>query len=106
MAPPTIVTPEGRLDSHTSAGFEKQVREVLASGTKALLMDFSQLDYMSSAGLRVVLLAAKRLQAGGGKLVICGLKDSIAEVFRISGFLAALNVVADRPTALRAFPPG
>jgi anti-anti-sigma factor len=105
MALPTIVAPEGRLDSNTSSGFEKAVRELLAGGAQTLLMDFSGLDYMSSAGLRIVLLAAKRMKACGGKLVICGLNESITEVFEISGFLASLNVVSDRPTALQAFAP-
>lgn len=103
MDKPLIISPEGRLDSNTSAAFEKQVLEVLAGGAKSVLMDFSQIDYMSSAGLRVVLLAAKRLKAGGGKLVICGLSASITEVFRVSGFLAALNVVSDLSSARQCF---
>jgi len=102
MESPLIVAPEGRLDSNTSSGFEKDVREILAGGARRLMMDFSGLDYMSSAGLRIVLLAAKRMKAIGGKLVICGLNDTITEVFEISGFLASLNVVPDRPAALRA----
>jgi anti-anti-sigma factor len=103
MNPPLIVAPEGRLDSNTSSGFEKDVRELLAGGARTLLMDFSGLDYMSSAGLRIVLLAAKRMKSIGGMLVICGLNETITEVFEISGFLASLNVVADRSAALRAF---
>jgi len=103
MESPLIVAPEGRLDSNTSSGFEKEVRELLAGGARRLIMDFSGLDYMSSAGLRIVLLAAKRMKAISGKLVICGLNDTITEVFEISGFLASLTVVADRNAALRAF---
>ncbi len=103
MPDPITVSPSGRLDSSTAAAFDAQIRELLAEGTPALLIDFTQLDYISSAGLRVVLFAAKRLQAGGGKLVICGLSEPIAHVFKLSGFLMALNVVPDRAAALQAF---
>ena len=60
----------------------------------------TELSYISSAGLRVVLVLAKRLKQAGGKLVIYGMQPHVREVFDISGFLAILNVTATRNEAV------
>jgi len=98
----TILKPVGRLDSHTAPGFEQEVLGALASGTTRMLIDFSELQYVSSAGLRIVLIAAKKLKATGGKLALCSLSESIAEVFNISGFSSILNIQPDQAAALAA----
>ena len=84
----------GRLDSSSSPELERMVNEQLAAGTQRLVFDFSALDYISSAGLRVILLAGKKLRASKGKLVLVGLRDMVREVFDMSGFLT-LFAVAD-----------
>jgi len=76
----------GKLDSNTSSQLEETVIGLIDSGEKKLLVDGQQLDYISSAGLRVLLMAAKKLKAGGGKIVLASLKDYIIEVFEIAGF--------------------
>jgi anti-anti-sigma factor len=95
-----IVRPEGRLDSTTSPAFEKQLLGGLEAAAAPLVLDFSGLDYISSAGLRVVLMAAKRVKAYNGKMVLCALKDNVREVFDISGFLKFLQVCDSREQAL------
>ncbi|GAB6041643.1 STAS domain-containing protein [Endothiovibrio diazotrophicus] len=95
-----LLTPEGRLDSNTSQAFEKRVMERIEGGDLRLVIDFSQLDYISSAGLRVLLMTAKRLKPAGGALALCGMRDHIREVFELSGFLPILTVVADTEAAL------
>ena len=55
------------------------------------MLDLGRLDYISSAGLRVVLIAAKRLKSVGGALVLCTLNPSVREVFEISGFASILE---------------
>src|SRR5271170_6176919 len=88
----SVVSPQGRLDSVTSRNFERDLLENIDSGATRLLIDFSKLDYISSAGLRSVLLAAKRIRASGGRMALCSLNREIAEVFDISGFSSILDI--------------
>lgn len=87
-----ILRPVGRLDSSSSPELERVLSEQLAAGTQRLVFDFSALDYISSAGLRVVLLAGKKLRVSRGKLALVGLQDMVREVFDMSGFLALFTV--------------
>lgn len=92
--------PHGRIDSATGPAFEKDVLGQIDSGERRLLLDFTELVYISSAGLRVVLLAAKRMKMAGGKLALCSLNPQIAEVFEISGFSRILDIHPSRDAAL------
>lgn len=96
-----IVAIAGNLDSTTSPEAQKKLDAVLA-GARKVALDFSQLDYISSAGLRVLLGAAKRLRASGGTLGMFGLNQSVREVFEISGFSAILTVYPSEAEALGA----
>ena len=96
-----IVAIAGSLDSGTSPEAQKAIDAVLA-GARKVAMDFSQLDYISSAGLRVLLGAAKKLRASGGKLGMFGLNQSVREVFEISGFASILSVYPSEAEALGA----
>lgn len=87
-----ILRPRGRLDSSSSPELERMVTEQLETGTQRVVFDLSALDYISSAGLRVVLLAGKKLRASKGKLVLVGLSDMVREVFDMSGFLTLFAV--------------
>lgn len=87
-----ILRPRGRLDSNSSPELERVVAEQLEAGTQRVVFDLSALDYISSAGLRVVLLAGKKLRASKGKLVLVGLSDMVREVFDMSGFLTLFAV--------------
>ena len=97
-----VLEPKGRLDSANARSFEERVLAALEKGENALLIDFDKLDYISSAGLRVLLMGAKRLQQSGGAIALCALSSSIHEVFEISGFLTIFNVHGDRAAALAA----
>jgi anti-anti-sigma factor len=96
-----IVAIAGSLDSTTSPEAQKSLDAVLASAKKVAL-DFSQLDYISSAGLRILLGAAKHLRASGGTLGMFGLNQSVREVFEISGFSSILSVYQSEADALGA----
>jgi anti-anti-sigma factor len=87
-----IVKPKGRLDSNTGPALEAELTGIIDGGVSRLLLDFSELLYISSAGLRVVLLAAKRMKTTNGRLVLCSLNSQIAEVFKISGFDAIIDI--------------
>ncbi len=96
-----IVAVSGSLDSATSPAAQKALDAVLA-GARKVALDFSGLDYISSAGLRVLLGAAKQIRASGGTLRMFGLNQSVREVFEISGFSSILAVYPSEAEALGA----
>ena len=96
----TVLALAGRLDGLASPALEKQVDAVFASGAKVLVLDLSNLAYVSSAGLRVFLTAAKKFKSAGGRATFATLPASIREVFELSGFLSVLDVRADVASAL------
>lgn len=102
----TVVAVAGSLDSNTSPKAQQALDGILASGARKLAVDFTALDYISSAGLRVLLGIAKRLGgtgAGGGALRLFGLNETVREVFDISGFSTILAVFATEADALKGF---
>lgn len=97
-----VVIPAGRLDSNNAATFEKTVVDYVRNGEIRLVVDLSHIEYISSAGLRVVLMLVKQLKSANGGLVLCGMKPSIREVFDISGFSKILQIRGSRAEALTA----
>ena len=81
---------EGRLDTVTAPGLESQIKSSL-DGISSLIFDFSKLEYISSAGLRV-LLAAQKIMNRQGKMKICNINDTIAEIFEVTGFSDILTI--------------
>jgi anti-anti-sigma factor len=81
-----VLSLTGRLDSITSPEFEQLVRGRLADGHRRLVIDLDALDYISSAGLRILLVAGKALKAEHGQMVLCRVKDTVREILRISAF--------------------
>jgi len=92
----------GRLDSNTAMGFEQKLFECIENGTQRLILDFQDLDYISSAGLRVILKATKNLKTSDGKLVLCAMQDYVKEVFEISGFDSFLPIEATLDDAVKS----
>ncbi len=80
----------GRLDTTTAPQLESELKQSI-EGVTALKMDFSELEYISSAGLRV-LLAAQKVMNKQGSMVICHANDTIMEVFEITGFVDILTI--------------
>lgn len=97
-----ILVLEGRLDSTTSADFEKQIVGAIRNNEKHIVIDLDGVDYISSAGLRAVLIGAKQMSAGYGKLALCGLNEKIREVFHMSGFDKILTILPTRSEAVAA----
>ncbi len=96
----TILQPEGRLDTATAVPLEAAVIERLQAGCNRLVFDLSRIDYISSAGLRVILLAGKKLRATQGTLVLCGLREEVRAVFEMSGFLDLFACTPDLDGAM------
>jgi anti-anti-sigma factor len=76
----------GRLDGASSSTHEKALQDLLVGDVHSINIDLSELDYVSSAGLRVLLVAAKAAKAKGGKVTLISPKPSTMEVLKISGF--------------------
>ena len=99
----SILKLNGRLDSNTSQGFEKKIFDAISDGSKNMIVDFKDLDYISSAGLRVILKATKALNREEGKIMLCSMQDYVKEVFEIAGFDSFLPIVATMDEALQSF---
>jgi len=87
-----VVSVKGRMDAVTSPEFETELNELITQGQKNIIVDFNELEYISSAGLRSILATAKKLKAKGGQLVLSSLKDVVKEVFDISGFSSIIPI--------------
>jgi anti-anti-sigma factor len=98
----TVLTPRGRVDSVTFKPFEQHLMGCIDGGDRRVIVDFVELDYISSAGLRVLLMGAKRQKASGGRLLLCAMKDHIREVFDVSGFSSILEIKTDRAESVAA----
>lgn len=86
-----VVSLAGRMDAMTTVEFDRWFAEQLSGGTTAFVLNMQALDYISSAGLRSLLAAAKQLKAKNGTLALCCLSGTVEEVFRMSGFLTILS---------------
>ena len=95
----TILQLRGRLDAVTAARFESIIVELLPIEIAKICVDCSAMDYVSSAGLRLFLVLAKKSKEAGGRLVIHSLQDSVSKVFEMTGFSKILEVFADERTA-------
>ena len=98
-----ILSFEGRLDTRTSPDAQKQMTQLIEQGENRFLVNFEKLDYISSAGLRVLLAAAKQLKGIDGELRICSLNEVVGEVFDISGFTTIFKVFGSESEALDGF---
>lgn len=90
----TVLAIEGRIDSTTAAAFGARIDAAVNEAQRRVLLDVSELEYISSAGFRVLYLAAKRAGETGAKLVICSMPERVRELFSIAGFLKFFTVVA------------
>jgi anti-anti-sigma factor len=100
----TVLAPNGRIDTTTSPALDDAVRAAVDGGSRALVVDFTKVDYISSAGLRVLLVLAKRMRELGGRLVLCGFGPPVRQVFHLAGFLPLFTIAASRDAALELFP--
>jgi len=98
-----ILSFQGNLDTNTSPQAESEINGLIDAGSQQLLINFEKLDYISSAGLRILLATAKKLKASQGDLKICCLNETVQEVFDISGFATILSVSKTEEDALGAF---
>ena len=88
-----VVAAKGRLDNATSRLLEAHCHDLLCAGCKCVVFDFTELQFLSSEGLRVLLGLSKRIRAGGGQMIFTGIRGPIRDMFDIAGFLGVFPVV-------------
>jgi anti-sigma B factor antagonist len=103
FADAVVVSPVGRIDQSNADVFEEKLAPHLArctGGEDRLIVDLSGLEYISSAGLRVLMLAAKQSKAQGGTLLLTGLQPLVQEIFEISRFTMVFGITPSLREAL------
>ena len=96
----TLVYLKGKLDALTCSDAETELSKLLDSGCLKMVLDFSELTYISSAGLRILLKTAKQMKAKSGELILGSMKDFIKEVFDVSGFSGIMTITDNCTQAL------
>lgn len=108
LADVVVAAPIGRIDHGAAQLFEQSLLPLVdaaASGHGGVLLDFSGVDYISSVGLRTLMIAGKRMHAKGGTLAIASLRPIVAEIFAIARFDSLLRIFPGMREALAAMSP-
>lgn len=98
-----ILDLSGKIDVNSSKIFQDKFTEVTGKGEKFIILDCSNLSYVSSSGLRVFLMFLKHINKIGGKLVLCSMSEIIYEVFEISGFVPIFTITDNLEDAKKEF---
>jgi len=96
-----VVSVKGRIDAMTAPEFEKTLFDLISKGENNFLLNFSALEYISSAGLRSILATAKKLKEKEGGIRLTDLKGTVEEVFKISGFYSIFKIYDSEEVALK-----
>ncbi|MBS0290054.1 MAG: STAS domain-containing protein [Proteobacteria bacterium] len=99
-----VISLKGRIDSTAAVEFEEKLIEIIDAGCHTMVIDFAGIQFISSAGLRVLLLAAKKIKTYGGKILLSSMSKDVREVFDISGFSSIFEIhdnVASATAALK-----
>jgi len=97
-----VVTATGRLDGIYSSAFANQVGELITGTDPKILIDFTDIDYVSSAGLRALLVLLKKAKAAGGVFALCGVNEQVRQVLEVSGFTGLFSIHPGRADGIAA----
>ena len=95
-----FIETSGRMDAAMAPNFEAQCRKWMDNGSTIIIADLEKLEYLSSAGLRSILLVSKQLKSAGGKLIFCNVRGAAKEIFDISGFTSMFEFYPSTEKAL------
>ncbi len=98
----TILEVKGRIDSTTAPVLGKTLIASLTTPQRRLILDLRQLEYISSAGFRVLLLAARRAEEAGARFVLCSVTGKVRRLFDLGGFLDLFLISGSREEAITA----
>jgi anti-sigma B factor antagonist len=99
----TVIGIEGRLDTTNYTLLERHLMGLIETGQTKILVNLEKMDYVSSSGLRILLMALKRISLAKGKFALCSLQENIKEIFEISGFTNIFEIFPGEEDALKAF---
>jgi len=97
-----VLKPESRIDSQNSKDFEDGVLS-RTDNEKSILLDFSDVEYISSACLRTLLTLTKKIKEDGGEIAITSLTENVKQIFKVSGFDTILQLFEDKDEAIKSF---
>ncbi len=95
-----VLAVSGRVDSTNAASFETGIMESLNDNSKGLVLDLSLVEFISSAGLRAILLAARELKDRQTQFALCAVPEPVKNVLKIAGFLRLMDVIESRQLAI------
>lgn len=98
-----VVALQGRIDASAAPHVNKAVRAAIAEGSKYIIVELRDVTFLSSSGLRTLLLLARELRRDGGDLVLCALQPQVAEVFHLTGFDQIFQLHHTREEAAAGF---
>jgi len=98
-----VLKPSGRIDANTALAFEEESLRHINASFNRIIIDFSLLDYLSSAGLRALLIVARNVKNEGGDAIMCSLPDNINNVIKIRGFDTILRVYSSVEDAVNYY---
>jgi len=94
---------KGRLDAISSVDVEKQIFNYISEGHHNLVLNFSQVDYLSSIGMRLLLRTTKKLKMLSGRLVVCEINTNVMDILKMSGFDHVIEFSSNEQDALKKF---
>ena len=97
-----VAKAEGRIDGTNAREFQDDLDSVIEEGDRAVILNFEDLMYISSAGIRVVLMTAKTLQRREARFALCSLSEPVREIFEVSGFDKIIPIHASQADAISA----
>lgn len=98
-----ILRIRGRIDAVSAPAAEKKIFDSIENGQEKLVLDFSGVTYLSSAGMRMLLSTTKRIRSLSGKLYVCNMALNVLDVLKMSGFDHVLDIYQTEEEALRHF---
>lgn len=98
----TVLEVKGRIDSGTAPVLGEKLTALLGAPGRRLVLDLRQIDYISSAGFRILLLSAKRADEAGNRFVLCGISGKVRQLFDLGGFLDLFAISSSREEGIAA----
>jgi len=97
-----VIHVSGRLDASSAPILEEKMSEVIGGGNFHLLIDFSNVEYLASAGMRLMLSNSKKLKTENGSLLFCSISEDVMEIIKMAGFEKILSIYPTEQEALAA----
>ena len=98
----TVMSVDGRIDASTAPQLEEELNKVIQQGRESILLNFAEVSYISSGGLRVLLKTTKELHKNNGSLILCSLNTDVHKVFKLAGFTSIFKIYSSEEEALAA----